>query len=793
MSFFEELSSGRPLFFDGAMGTQLQAAGLSAGELSERWVLTKPESILRIHAAYRAAGADIIKTCTFGNNAGKLEKSGLDPETVARAAVRLAKEALLAREGSKGYVAYDVGPLGRLLRPLGDLPFEEAVELFKAPIKAGAEAGADLILLETFTDAYELKAAVLAAKESCALPIVATVTPDASGRLLTGADMEGVVALLEGLRVDALGINCSRGPEALLPSLRRMLACSSLPIVFNPNAGLPRTVQGKTIYDLDPASFAAHMKEAALAGARLLGGCCGTTPAHIRALYEACAEFPPMPAHKKKRTLVSGCGRTVCLDDALTLIGERINPTGKPKMKEALRNGEYDAILREAVKQQECGVQALDVNAGLPEIDEAAVLPLLVEKLQGICELPLQLDSANAEALARAMRIYNGKPLVNSVNAKQSSMDAVFPLVQKYGGTLVALTLDENGIPETPQERAELAGRIIREAAKYGIEPKDILVDTLTMTMGADAQNPARTLEALRMVRENYGTHAILGVSNVSFGLPGRELLNSAFFTMAAAAGLSAAIVNPFSQSMMDAYRAACALTGKTEGIDCFIAAYADTNAAQKADAGEISLDLGECVLRGLSGEAAVLAKRAKDEGGEALALIQEKIIPALNRAGEAYEGGKLFLPGLLMCAEAAKAALGVLCPEGESGGDKGEVVLATVQGDVHDIGKNIAKSMLQSYRFHVTDLGRDVAPELVAKAAVEKNAKLVGLSALMTTTVPAMEKTIELIRKALPQCKVMVGGAVLSEDYAQKIGADRFVPDAMASVRAAQEVYGVN
>lgn len=792
MSFKHELNKEQFLFFDGAMGTQLQAAGLPAGELPERWVLTHRERIQSIHEAYVRAGADILKTCTFGNNAYKLKDSGLDERIVARAAVEIAKKAA-AKAQKPCYVAFDVGPIGRLLAPLGDLQFEDAVKLFKSSIEAGAAAGADLVLIETFTDAYELKVAVLAAKESCDLPIVATVAPDASGRLLTGADEESVVALLEGLKVDALGINCSKGPAELLQSLQKMLAYSSIPIAFNPNAGIPRREGDKTVFDVTPEDFAAAMRSAAKAGARLLGGCCGTTPEHIRALCDACQDSKPMPVQKKERTVICGCARAACLDETITLIGERINPTGKPKMKEALRRGEYELLLREALKQQDAGMQALDVNAGLPDIDETAVLPQIVEKVQGICELPLQLDSANPLALEAAMRIYNGKAMINSVNAKQESMRAIFPLLQKYGGTLVALTLDENGIPENAEGRVLLAKRIISEAAKYGIEKKDIVIDALTMTLGANESNPSVTLEALRRIRSELGVHTILGVSNVSFGLPGRELLNSSFFALAAGAGLSAAIVNPFSQSMMDAYRACRALLGKKEGSARFIEAYGDSGigaAEPKKEPAE--LDLGESIVRGLCDDAAAISKKEKNAGADALALIEQKLIPALNRVGRDYESGKLFLPGLLMSAEAAKAALEVLCPAGEAQGDNGSVLLATVEGDVHDIGKNIAKSMLQSYRFHVIDLGRDVAPEAIVRRTVQDKVKLVGLSALMTTTVPAMERTITLLKSEAPFCSIMVGGAVLSKEYAAKIGADRYVEDAMADVRYAREIFGI-
>ena len=599
-------------------------------------------------------------------------------------------------------------------------------------------------------------------------------------------DIEGVVALLEGLRVDAIGLNCGRGPDEMLPIVKRMLAVSSLPVICNPNAGLPKLIDGKICYDMPPESFAAKMREAAEAGVRLLGGCCGTAPSYISALVQSCGSLKPLPVKKKALTVAVGYGRTVSFADTPILIGERINPTGKPKLKEALRSGNHELILREAVKQQNCGAQILDLNAGLPDLDEPAVLEALTKKVQGVCELPLQLDTADPSALERALRIYNGKALINSVNGAEKSMSAVFPLVQKYGGAVVALALDENGIPESVEDRLAIARRIVTRAADFGIDKKDILLDALTMTAAASSENARVTLETLRRARAELGLNTILGVSNISFGLPRRELLNASFFTMAVQAGLSAAIINPYAQSMMDAYRAVRALQGSDTACQAYISAYGDSAPAQNTETSNTALSLGDCIVQGLASEAAGIAKELSKD---AFSAIETQLIPALDKVGEAYGSGKMFLPGLLMSAEAAKAALAELCPAG-SGGDKGEIVLATVMGDVHDIGKNIVASVLSSYRYNVIDLGRDVPPSRVLQEAQNRNIKLVGLSALMTTTVGSMRETVALLKRELPDCRIMVGGAILTAGLAADMGADKYVEDAMASVQYAREVF---
>ncbi|MDD3919598.1 MAG: homocysteine S-methyltransferase family protein [Eubacteriales bacterium] len=781
------------LFFDGAMGTMLQAAGLSAGELPEVWNITHPEVVRHIHESYLAAGANILKTNTFGNNAIKLKDSGYTVSQAARAAVENAKAAINNTPGdTPRFVAYDVGPTGKLLQPLGDLAFEAAYQLFREGIEAGAAAGADAILIETMSDTYELKAAVLAAKETTDLPVYATVSPDRSGRLLSGGDMAAVAALLEGLRVDGLGLNCGMGPVEMLPILQALSQISDTPLILNPNAGLPKECNGKTVYDVAPEEFAAHMEQAVAIGVQYLGGCCGTTPAHIGALVKHCNGIRPQDRPVHTRTVIASYGHGVAFENATVLIGERINPTGKPKLKEALRKQDMDYILQEGVRQQQAGAQVLDVNAGLPEIDETATLCRMVQELQGVTDLPLCIDTASPAAMEQALRLYNGKALINSVNGKRESMEAIFPLVQRYGGVVIALTLDEAGIPETAEGRVTIARRIIDTAATYGIQKRDIIVDPLTMTISAGGNNAVVTLEAMERIQRELGVKTSLGVSNVSFGLPERERVNTAFFAIAMGKGLSAAICNPLSERMMDAWRAANALLARDDNCSDYIAAYGgQTVPVSQAEVQAVTLM--QAVSLGLRAQAAQAAKEALNTIPP-LTVIEEQMIPALNAVGEEYESGKRYLPQLLMSAEAAKDAFSVLRGAMGAAGSKslGTVILATVQGDVHDIGKNIVKAVLENYNFHVVDLGRDVPPETVVHAAREHQCRLVGLSALMTTTVKSMEKTISLLREALPNCHIMTGGAVLTEEYAASIGSDCYAKDAMASVRFAQQVFGI-
>lgn len=779
----------RMIFFDGGMGTLLQANGLGAGELPELWNLQKPELIESIHRRYLEAGADLIKTNTFGANRIKLRGSGHSVEEVVSAAVRLAKK---AAEGTEALVAMDIGPTGKLLKPIGDLEFEDAVSAFTEAAAVGEKAGADLILIETMGDTLECKAAVLAARENTSLPVFATMIVDETGRLLTGGDISAFVALLEGLGVDALGLNCGFGPDQMKRFLPQLLECSSIPVIVNPNAGLPRVVDGENVYDVTPDEFAADMKEMAEGGAWIVGGCCGTTPDYIRAVTRLCRGISPKPIEKKKLTVVSSYSRTVLFGERPVLIGERINPTGKKRLKQALRENDMDYLLREAVTQQNNGAQVLDVNVGLPELDETAVLGRAIREIQGVTDLPLQIDTSSVQAMKAAMRCYNGKPLVNSVNGKEESMRAVFPLVQKYGGVAIALTLDETGIPETAEGRFAVAEKILRTAGEYGLGKKDLVFDPLAMTISAGQQNAKVTLEALRLIRDRLGVHTSLGVSNISFGLPGRDHINAAFFVMAMQNGLGAAILNPGSAAMMDAYHAFCALSGADDRCLEYIGRYPKQEEPKPASPADGEAALRESILRGLKDSARSAASALLGQR-EPLEIINAEMIPALDRVGKDFEKGTLFLPQLLMSAEAAKSAFEVLREKMNESGQtekKGKVILATVKGDIHDIGKNIVKVLLENYGFDVLDLGRDVAPEKIVETAVEQEVRLVGLSALMTTTVVNMEETIRRLHLAAPGCKVMVGGAVLTQEYADRIHADFYSPDAMGSVRYAQKIF---
>lgn len=800
MGIREELGK-RIIFFDGGTGSLLQERGLKPGELPETWNILHPDIVTELHENYLDAGSDIILTNTFGANRLKYNgKDGYDVKDVIRAAVdnaRRAVESAAARTGRRGYVALDMGPTGKLLKPMGDLEFEDACSIFGEAARAGAEAGADCILIETMSDGYEMKAAVLGAKEHTDLPVFATMTFDEKGKLLTGGNAASAVALLEGLGVDALGINCGLGPVQMKEIVKTILEEASIPVIVNPNAGLPRSENGKTVYDIDADAFAREMEEMARMGAWILGGCCGTTPEHIRKTVERCRTLTPLPIREKEKTVVSSWSHAVVIGDDPILVGERINPTGKQKMKQALRENNIGYILEEGVAQQEKGVHVLDVNVGLPEIREPEMMERAVKELQGVLDLPLQIDTSDLEAMERAMRIYNGKPMINSVNGKEESMSAVFPLVKKYGGVVVALALDEGGIPETAEGRLEIARKIYRRAASYGIRKKDILIDALCLTVSSDSRGALTALETLRRVRDELGGRTTLGVSNISFGLPQRGVINSAFFAMALQSGLSAAIINPNAEGMMNAYFSYRALAGLDPQCGDYIGRYGGQNAGESTPGGAASSkgeakSLGECVEKGLKEQAAAAAAKLL-ETEDPLEIIQREMIPALDRAGVRFEAGTLYLPQLLMCAEAAKAAFELIKDKmlscGETQEKKGRIILATVKGDIHDIGKNIVRVLLENYSYEVLDLGKDVPPETVVETAVREKIRLVGLSALMTTTVPSMEETIRQLRERAPEVKVMVGGAVLTEDYARTIGADCYCRDGMASVKYAESL----
>lgn len=783
------------LFFDGGMGTLLQEKGLEPGELPETWNIDHRDEIIEIHRRYFEAGSDIVLTNTFGANALKFHDDSYCLKDIVEKAVENAKEGqkLGVTDGRETYVALDIGPTGKLLKPMGDLTFEAAYDAFREVMEYGAAAGADLIHIETMSDTYEVKAAVLAAKEHTNLPVFVTTIFDERGKLLTGADVPAVVALAEGLRVDALGINCGMGPVQMLPILESMMEYVSIPVIVKPNAGLPIQKDGETYYDVLPDEFAATMKEVVKKGAVLIGGCCGTTPEHIREMIAQSKSCSIQPIVKKNRTVVSSYGTAVELGTGSKIIGERINPTGKSKFKQALKDHDLDYILKEGIAQQDNGAHILDVNVGLPDIDERAMMKEVVEELQSVTNLPLQIDTVDAAAMEGAMRVYNGKPMVNSVSGKKESMDAVFPLIQKYGGVVIGLTLDESGIPDTAQGRLAVAQNIVKEAAKYGIEHKDIVIDVLCMTVSSEPTGALTTLEALRLVREELGVHTVLGVSNISFGLPNRPIINANFYTMAMQQGLSAGIINPSSEAMMQSYYAYHALANLDENCENYIAHYANKSGEPAQIAHTSSqLTLQTAIEKGLKEEACVATiDLLKDY--RPLDIINEHLIPALDVVGKGFEKGTVFLPQLLMSAEAAKISFGVIKEELQKAGvteeKKEKVVLATVKGDIHDIGKNIVKVLLENYSFDVIDLGKDVPPELVVETVLAQGVKLVGLSALMTTTVVSMEETIRQLREQAPDCKVMVGGAVLNQDYADMIGADFYGKDAMQSVYYAQKL----
>ena len=675
---------------------------------------------------------------------------------------------------------------------MGDLSFEDAYEAFKEVVQYGEKAGADLIHIETMSDTYEVKAAVLAAKENTNLPVFATMIFDDKGKLLTGGDVPSVVALLEGLRVDALGINCGMGPKQMLPILQQIAQYTSLPIIVKPNAGLPKQRDGQTYYDVTPDVFAKQLQEIVKAGACVIGGCCGTTPKHIRAMISACKDLEMTKPTFKNHTIVSSYGKAVELGDMPVIIGERINPTGKSKFKQALKEHNLDYILKEGITQQDKGAHILDVNVGLPDIDEVVMMKEVVRELQSVTSLPLQIDTVDTEAMEQAMRIYNGKPMVNSVSGKQESMNAVFPLIQKYGGVVIGLTLDENGIPKTAKGRLEVAGKIIEEAKKYGIDKKDIVIDVLTMTISSEPNGAKTTLEALKMVRDTYGVRTALGVSNISFGLPSRPVINANFYTMAMQNGLTAGIINPSSEDMMRSYHSYCALMNYDTNCENYIAHYGNQEPAKTTVPAGQQIDLKTAIEKGLK-EDAYQTTVALVKTKEPLEIINTYLIPALDTVGKGFEKGTVFLPQLLMSADAAKSSFAVLKEELEKNGgeekEKEKVILATVKGDIHDIGKNIVKVLLENYSFEVIDLGKDVAPECIVETVLEKEVKLVGLSALMTTTVVSMEETIRQLREKAPDCKVMVGGAVLNQEYADMIGADFYGKDAMQSVYYAQKI----
>ena len=840
MTDIREYMKNHMVFLDGGMGTLLQKRGLKPGELPERWNISHPEIITELHKAYFDAGTNVVYANTFGANALKFDDEELS-EIIRAAIQNVRKAAELSETAHPKFAALDIGSLGRLLKPYGDLDFEDAVALYAKTVKYGVEAGADLVVIETMNDSYDTKAALLAAKENSDLPVFVTNAYGEDGKLMTGASPEVMIAMLEGMGADAIGANCSLGPAQLKPVVESYVNYASVPVILKPNAGLPRSENGETVYDVDPAEFAGLMKEYANMGVHIMGGCCGTTPDYIRATVEAILSgtvditnpFVCDPPTDKNITWISSYTHAVVFDRSPILIGERINPTGKKRFKQALRDHDIPYILHEGLNQQEKGVHVLDVNVGLPEIDEPALLEEVTCELQAVTDLPLQIDTSDPVAMERALRRYNGKALINSVNGKKEVMDAIFPLVAKYGGLVVALTLDEDGIPDTAEKRIEIAEKIINEAAKYGISKKDLLFDTLAMTISADTKAALATLDALHTIRDELGCHTSLGVSNISFGLPERELVTSTFFAIALEQGLSAAIMNPNSWEMMKVYFTYRALHDLDENCGDYIdfagrfaehkaqEAVAATSSGNGAAGGVPSgaggastasgstsgsenasspvedpnaSGLRHAIIKGLKSNARDITKQMLSEGREALDIVNNEIIPALDHVGQGFEAKKMYLPQLLMSAEASQSAFEVIKadmaehPE-NAGASKGKFVIATVHGDIHDIGKNIVKLIMENYGFEVLDLGKDVPPETVVDEAVRFGAPIVGLSALMTTTVPAMEETIRLLKEKAPDIKTVVGGAVLTQEYADRIGADFYAKDAMATVRYACEL----
>ncbi|ADZ85315.1 homocysteine S-methyltransferase family protein [Cellulosilyticum lentocellum] len=785
----------RRLYFDGAMGTAVQSRGLKLGEVPELFNITHPEIIEEIHRAYLEAGSNFVTTNTFGANRYKIEEKGYTVEQIISKAVEIAKAA--KEDFPDSYIALDIGPSGKVLRPVGDVEFEEVYEIFKEQVIAGEKAGCDVILCETFTDLYELKAAVLAAKENTSLPVFCTMSFEENGRTFFGTSIESMILTLEGLGVSALGVNCSLGPKQLKEIVKRITKLSHIPVMVQPNAGLP-VMQGENVhYDITAEEFAEIMKEFAEDGVSILGGCCGTTPEYIEKTVDKTKDIPYELLEREKVTGICSSSEVVYFDDVV-VIGERLNPTGKKMLQQALRNHDMDYVLREAIKQQEQGAHILDVNMGLPDIDEVEMLKQAVVEVQSIVGLPLQIDSSNVDALEAAVRIYNGKPLINSVNGKKESLEAVLPIAKRYGACILGLTLDEKGIPETAEERLIVAKRIVDAAVREGIPKEDIFIDCLVVTASAQQSLVKETLKAVRLVKEELGVKTILGVSNVSFGLPQRPIINKTMLAMALIEGLDAPIMNPGDAGMMEAISAYRVLMGKDQDSKAYIDKYSGENSSIGAAMSnvihnETIMSMNLAIKKGLKEEAKTVTLELMKEKSP-LEMIELDIIPALNEVGKLYETGVIFLPQLIKSAEAAKAAFEILQVEMskqnvEARTTKTKVVLATVYGDIHDIGKNIVKVIMENYNFEVIDLGKDVPSERVIEAVKKHEVRIVGLSALMTTTVNSMKDTITLLRKECEEVKVIVGGAVLTPELAQYVGADYFAKDAMETVRIASSL----
>lgn len=780
------------IILDGGMGTQLQAAGLPMGQAPELWNLTEPDQVTAVHRRYVEAGSRVLYTNTFGVNRLKAARLGHSVAELVEGGVRCARAAC---DDKSIRIALDIGPLGQILEPLGTLSFEEAYDIFSEIVIAGRDAGADLIVIETMSDLYEVKAAVLAAKENSSLPVWVTMTFEENGRTFVGTTIPAMGLTLTGLGVDAMGFNCSLGPKELLPMIRELKRWTDKPLILKPNAGLPDPATGE--YRITPEEFACALTPALQDDVRILGGCCGTTPEFIRALSARIAgvrsEVPvPPPSHCFG---ICSASKTIRFGP-VRVIGERINPTGKKRFQQALRENDIDYIIARGIEQQDAGADILDVNVGLPGIDEADMMRRVVKALQGVIDLPLQIDSSDPTAIEAGLRAVNGKAIVNSVNGKEAVLSAILPLCKKYGAAVVGLCMDENGIPQTWQERVAIAERILNAALNAGIPKEDVLIDCLTLTVSAQQEQAAETLRAVRYVREELGLHTVLGVSNISFGLPARENITVSFLTQAMAAGLDFPIVNPNQRVIMDAVASFRVLSGEDRDSEAYIRRFASLEAASTAPTpGAVKeMNLQESILRGLKTETAALTTQALERHDE-MEVINHLLIPALDRVGELYEKQEIFLPQLINAANAACGGFDVirqkLAGSGSRSVSKGKIVLATVFGDIHDIGKNIVRVVLENYGYTVIDLGRDVPADTIVETIIREDVRLVGLSALMTTTVASMADTIAAIRRSGHKCKIMVGGAVLTPEYAAAIGADYYAKDAKQSADIARMVLG--
>ncbi|WP_202710044.1 homocysteine S-methyltransferase family protein [Sporosalibacterium faouarense] len=786
---FKRILNEEFVVFDGAMGTMLQQAGIKAGELPEILNVTNPDLIYNIHKKYINAGADVITTNTFGANRLKFREEKYNVSQVIKKAVEIARKASMDK-----LVALDIGPIGSLFEPIGEMEFEQGYNIFKEQVIAGYEAGADIIIIETLSDLYEAKAAILAAKENSDLPIICSMTYQENGRTLTGADPITMVNILESLGVDALGINCSLGPKAMESTIEEIIKYSSVPIIVQPNAGLPKVENGKTVYDIDYNEFAEYIYNIANKGASILGGCCGTTPDYIRAIKNRLKYLKPIKRQIQRLTTVTSGTKTVIIDGATKIVGERINPTGKNELEKALKSEELEVILNEAMDQKKAGADILDINTGIPNIDEEKIMRKVVKKIQAIVDLPLQIDSVNPGAIETAVRHYNGKPIINSVNGKEDVMNTIFPIVKKYGTCVIGLTLDENGIPETIEEKLRIAERIIETANQYDIPKENILIDCLALTCSTHQGIIRNTLDAISQVKEKFGVKTTLGISNISYGLPQRQLLNRTFLVMALSSGLDLPIVDPLDNGIIEAVKSYKVLSNQDKNGKGYISSLGlqKQNSNHDVDNRE-KFNLREAIIDGLAEKAEAIAEKLL-VNEDPISVIDNHIIPALDEVSELYEVNEIFLPQLMQSAEAVKKAFKIIKNniKNKSNLSKGKIALATVTGDIHDIGKGIVKVILENYGYEIIDLGVNVKSEEIIEVIENKGVRLIGLSALMTSTVSNMKKVIDEIKDRGIPCKIMVGGAVLNEEYAKEINADFYAKDPKAAIRIAQKVFKI-